>query len=247
MIGESKFSKYLIYALGEIVLVVIGILFAVQINEWHKLNETKKSNQVYLTKIIEELHLNKERLDFLAFDGNKWTVSLDSAVANCDSLLRLSARGLEEPDLEFILNNKLYAGGSQLNLYDATYEELLNTGKLYTLGSDNVVTAIKHYYKRYAREVYYNKRWTDFALSGLNLTDPTYMRMELDYELDPEGFDLEKYPWFFQPNSDKYIAMQTGLKKMRNGQRHDLRKCKELKVDTEVLIAILEKELESRN
>ena len=247
MILENRFSKYLLYGIGEIVLVVIGILFAVQINDWHKASETNKSNQVYLKKIIEELHLNSERLDFLAFEGAPWTISLESAVENCDSLLKLTARGLEEGDLAFILTSKLYAGGSQLNLYDATYEELLNTGKLYTLGSDSVVSAIKHYYKRYAREVYYNKRWTDFALSGLNLTDPTYMRMELDYELDPEGFDLERYPWYFQPNSDKYIALQAGIKKMRNGQQHDLRKCKELKKETEILITILKEELEKMN
>ena len=32
MLTENKFSKYLIYAIGEIVLVVIGILIALQVN-----------------------------------------------------------------------------------------------------------------------------------------------------------------------------------------------------------------------
>lgn len=36
----GKFSKYLIYAIGEIVLVVIGILIALQINNW---NENRKT------------------------------------------------------------------------------------------------------------------------------------------------------------------------------------------------------------
>lgn len=35
----SRFSKYLLYAFGEILLVVIGILIALQINSW---NETRK-------------------------------------------------------------------------------------------------------------------------------------------------------------------------------------------------------------
>jgi hypothetical protein len=39
LLSENKFSKYLIYAVGEIVLVVIGILIALQINNW---NENKK-------------------------------------------------------------------------------------------------------------------------------------------------------------------------------------------------------------
>ncbi len=39
LLSENKFSKYLVYAIGEIVLVVIGILIALQINNW---NENRK-------------------------------------------------------------------------------------------------------------------------------------------------------------------------------------------------------------
>ena len=34
LLQENKISKYLLYALGEILLVVIGILIAMQINNW---------------------------------------------------------------------------------------------------------------------------------------------------------------------------------------------------------------------
>ncbi len=51
---ENKFSKYLLYAIGEIVLVVIGILIALQINNW---NEQKKA-----------LQLQNELLDLLVID-----------------------------------------------------------------------------------------------------------------------------------------------------------------------------------
>ncbi|WP_432410515.1 DUF6090 family protein [Rasiella sp. SM2506] len=42
LVAESKFSKYLLYAIGEIILVVIGILIALQINNW---NEGRKENR----------------------------------------------------------------------------------------------------------------------------------------------------------------------------------------------------------
>jgi hypothetical protein len=45
LLSQNKFGKYLIYALGEIVLVVIGILIAIQINEW---NRDRKLYQVEL-------------------------------------------------------------------------------------------------------------------------------------------------------------------------------------------------------
>ena len=35
LLAENRLGKYLIYALGEIVLVVIGILIALQINNWN--------------------------------------------------------------------------------------------------------------------------------------------------------------------------------------------------------------------
>lgn len=41
MITQTRFSKYLIYAIGEIVLVVIGILIALQVNNW---NENRKQH-----------------------------------------------------------------------------------------------------------------------------------------------------------------------------------------------------------
>lgn len=47
----SKFSKYLIYAIGEIVLVVIGILIALQINNWNEANK----NKVFEVKMLKEV------------------------------------------------------------------------------------------------------------------------------------------------------------------------------------------------
>jgi adenylate cyclase len=46
MLSENKFSKYLIYAMGEIVLVVIGILLALQINTWHE-NKRNRDSAFY--------------------------------------------------------------------------------------------------------------------------------------------------------------------------------------------------------
>jgi hypothetical protein len=58
LLTENKFSKYLIYAVGEILLVVIGILIALQINNW---NEGRKMEKL-------ELSLLKEMKDNLRAD-----------------------------------------------------------------------------------------------------------------------------------------------------------------------------------
>lgn len=50
LLSENKFSKYLIYAIGEIILVVIGILIALSINNW---NEKRKYKNLEIVTLIE--------------------------------------------------------------------------------------------------------------------------------------------------------------------------------------------------
>ncbi len=52
LLAENKFSKYLIYAIGEIFLVVIGILIALQINNWNE-NQKLKSAEIKLLQNFE--------------------------------------------------------------------------------------------------------------------------------------------------------------------------------------------------
>lgn len=47
MIKESEVSKYLLYDIGEIVLVVIGILIALQVNNWN----TDRINKITLNSM----------------------------------------------------------------------------------------------------------------------------------------------------------------------------------------------------
>ena len=54
MLAKNKFSKYLIYAIGEIVLVVIGILIALSINNWNEQQKTKSNQEKYLTLLKTE-------------------------------------------------------------------------------------------------------------------------------------------------------------------------------------------------
>jgi len=67
LLTENKFSKYLIYAIGEIVLVVIGIVIALQINNWNNQQRDNQSELKYLNQIKNSLRDNdlilKERIE----------------------------------------------------------------------------------------------------------------------------------------------------------------------------------------
>jgi hypothetical protein len=63
MLTENKVSKYFLYAIGEIVLVVIGILIAIQLNEWRNENTNNNQKQNVLRALQLEFQSNLSQLD----------------------------------------------------------------------------------------------------------------------------------------------------------------------------------------
>tara|TARA_Y100000114_G_scaffold31562_1_gene27123 strand:- start:28408 stop:29178 length:771 start_codon:yes stop_codon:yes gene_type:complete len=61
MVSQAK-SKYLKYAIGEITLVVIGILIALSINNWNERRKTRNEEQVYLLGLRDEFQFNQQAL-----------------------------------------------------------------------------------------------------------------------------------------------------------------------------------------
>lgn len=55
LLSQYKFSKYLMYAIGEIVLVVIGILIALQINTWNESRKAVKQETQVLTELRSDM------------------------------------------------------------------------------------------------------------------------------------------------------------------------------------------------
>jgi hypothetical protein len=95
LLTENKFSKYLLYALGEILLVVIGILIALSINN---LNETRKDRdfeQAILLHLREDYQSNLLQLEqknkmreTIIYNGFKILETIDNPnEANRDSLI----------------------------------------------------------------------------------------------------------------------------------------------------------------
>ncbi|MBL0025801.1 MAG: hypothetical protein IPO98_12760 [Saprospiraceae bacterium] len=62
LLNEGKTSRYLKYAIGEIVLVVIGILIALQINTWNESYKNKVSESMYLNEMMEDFGINLKDL-----------------------------------------------------------------------------------------------------------------------------------------------------------------------------------------
>ena len=63
LVESGSARKYLLYAIGEITLVVIGILIALQINNWNEWRKDRKKEKEILTELAVTLTNNIERID----------------------------------------------------------------------------------------------------------------------------------------------------------------------------------------
>ena len=65
LLTDNKFIKYLMYAVGEILLVVIGILIALQINTWNEERIERKNEVKLLKELRADLDDNLEEIENL--------------------------------------------------------------------------------------------------------------------------------------------------------------------------------------
>ena len=63
LLAENRLSKYLIYAVGEIFLVVIGILIALQVNNWNEQRKLENTGREYVHEIYKELKTERSNID----------------------------------------------------------------------------------------------------------------------------------------------------------------------------------------
>ena len=86
LLAENKFNKYLLYAVGEITLVVIGILIALQVNNWKENQKEIKQQNLILSNLNLELNNNLENLNT--------AIELSESYINSSEKLLLSLNNL---------------------------------------------------------------------------------------------------------------------------------------------------------
>lgn len=131
IIAKNRFSHYLLYAIGEIVLVVIGILIALQVNTWNQ-NRLDTSEEKQLLQAIQvKMNHNKFQVE----TGFERYIQV---VNSSKRLIVLSTRELT-PDMRDEVNAHLHnlskrflvGNSNQTSIYD----EMIGSGKLNLLKS----------------------------------------------------------------------------------------------------------------
>ena len=65
MLNENKLARYFIYAIGEVIIVIIGILFAIQINHWNQ----QRLDEIKINRLLLEIQNNLKDEIETASDG----------------------------------------------------------------------------------------------------------------------------------------------------------------------------------
>ena len=140
LIMENKTSKYLKYAIGEIVLVVIGILIALQINNWNENQKSLKIEKNYLQRLINDvtsdtitlqnrIGLSKLRLEY----GKELMQLVDGELNNYDPVdMLIKAQSLGRMWDPYFNTN--------------TYQDLTSTGSFNLIRDKNISDSIRTYY-----------------------------------------------------------------------------------------------------
>jgi len=131
-LSENKVSKYLAYAIGEIVLVVIGIFIAIQLNDWNQRRMEQKALNVTLQNLQDEFGRTRGLLNTISSD---YQTSMD---ANLE-LLELFYQNPDEIGASRI-DSLLGQGSKQAPFYppQPVLDELLASGKIKSLSNETL-------------------------------------------------------------------------------------------------------------
>jgi hypothetical protein len=129
LIGENRFSKYLLYAIGEIILVVIGILIALYVNEWNQKRLLKHEEQKSLKFLHAEFEGNLQKFDY--------KYNLQKVRKNAiHKILFEDLSDTQISDLDSLYKMSFYSWTFVPSF--STYNSLVSTGKLNLFSEDSL-------------------------------------------------------------------------------------------------------------
>lgn len=152
LLAENKFSKYLLYALGEIILVVIGILIALRINNWNQNRKLFKEEKATIASLKLEFEKNLSTL-------NGDIAAIQGIIDACNTLLEHTGPDYEYGALSAV--DSLVSVTSRMSVWDPslyTLGNIKNSGKLSNLSNEELKVLLIEWETFYANLL----DWGDF-------------------------------------------------------------------------------------
>lgn len=197
LIDSGSVTKYLLYAIGEILLVVVGILIALQVNNWNEERNIRASEAEILQNLKVELLSNQERLYEISekhrkeYEDGLYLLSLFGSDVSGISVSKLdSALGNVEAGYSFeaidgyikslIASSKIdYIRSKELKSYISSFDAM-------------VIDAVQE--NEFIQILLHDRLWPviDGKINALNR-----LRTYEEYQHFPKGSYTSDYTWFF--------------------------------------------------
>ena len=141
LMETGKTTKYFKYAIGEIILVVIGILIALQINNWNEHKKERTLEQEYYCLLLEELEQDQQQILNLKILAEERIISANKAILEIQK---------EKPDATVFGENWLLSLRLATRTFkpnDATYSDIKSSGNINIIKDRAILKAISKYFK----------------------------------------------------------------------------------------------------
>ncbi len=178
MIYENKFSKYLIYAIGEILLVVIGILIALQVNNWNEKQKESTQEKEYLKGIRNDLRQDINQSTIIVNSKISALNIVESLEPYFKLLSKYKLQNIDTVNMKFI---DLFHRGNSFRSTIGTYNSLIADGKSNLINNRILFQKIQTLYNiEYPR---INSIYEDLKLRENNLAGKySYEKFHWSYE-----------------------------------------------------------------
>jgi len=129
---DNKPAKYFRYAIGEIILVVIGILIALQINNWNSDRINLKESNQFKIRLLNEVKSNIQIITS-EIEDEKAIINANLSILN---MFHVNKENQNARTLDSLIYIGMIHNQAKLNL--GTLNEGLNTGKISLIESDSL-------------------------------------------------------------------------------------------------------------
>jgi hypothetical protein len=199
---ENKTSKYFKYALGEIVLVVFGILIALQINNWNEERKNNQSEVIFLEGILNDILQQKKLCDAqIEYESvrEKWSLETIEIVksGSIENKLDSVYKYVDRLKLRFTFG-----------IFNPTYEELKSTGTLKLIKDRNLKNDIVLFYQNL-------EKWHQIITINNQNIDNIYKKFLLGNSLEFYFNDNNKVMinWKHKPSQILQLSNNLNLRK----------------------------------
>jgi len=209
MIKENRVSKYFLYAIGEIVLVVIGILIALQINNTNEANKTRAKEVHYLKNIRTDLQLTIQELDQFIKDRNNQIAAASRILEHYEGKPIENTNAFNKDIVDIYTWQRFF----QIN---NTFQELTNSGNLAIISNDSIKNGMLNIEALY-KKIKYNEDHFRYD-AEVTLYEPSYSMLDI-YPISKNYFHQltnGQMGELVELDKENFEAMLTDLKQ-KNG------------------------------